>query len=66
LQNKCLNLEGFIKHDFDGLYLFFELKVLKEIIQIEESAQIDILNYRKMLGILPVGSRGVLPATRKT
>jgi hypothetical protein len=27
LQNKCLNLEGFLKHDLDGLDLFLELKV---------------------------------------
>jgi hypothetical protein len=49
LQNKCLNLEGFLKHDLDGLDLFSELKVLKEILQIEESAPIDILNYLKTL-----------------
>jgi hypothetical protein len=49
LQNKCLNLEGFLKQDLDGLDLFSELKVLKEILQIEESAPIDILNYIKIL-----------------
>jgi hypothetical protein len=53
LQNKCLNLEGFLKHDFDGLDLFSEQKVLKEIIQIEESAPIDILNYIKRLDSFP-------------
>jgi hypothetical protein len=53
LQNKCLNLEGFLKHDFDGLDLFSELKVLKEIIQIEEIAPIDILNYIKRLNSFP-------------
>jgi hypothetical protein len=44
LQNKCLNLEGFLKHDInydlDGLELFSELKVLKEILQIEEVHQL--------------------------
>jgi hypothetical protein len=49
LQNKCLNLEGFLKYDLDGLDLFSELKVLKEILQIEKSAPIDILNYIKRL-----------------
>jgi hypothetical protein len=29
LQNKCLNLKYFLKHDLDGLDLFSELKVLK-------------------------------------
>jgi hypothetical protein len=38
LQNKYLNLESFLKRDLDGLDLFSELKVLKEILQIEESA----------------------------
>jgi hypothetical protein len=47
LQNKCLNLKGFLKYDLDGLDLFSELKVLKEILQIEKSASIDILNYMK-------------------
>jgi hypothetical protein len=49
LQNKYFNLDGFLKHDFDGLDLFSKLKILKEIIQIEESTPIDILNYIKRL-----------------
>jgi hypothetical protein len=53
LQNKCLNLEGFLKNDLDGLDLFSELKVLKEILQIEESALIDILYYIKRLDYFP-------------
>jgi hypothetical protein len=53
LQNKCLNLESFLKRDFDGLDLFLELKVLKEILQIEESAPIDILNHIKRLDSFP-------------
>jgi hypothetical protein len=53
LQNKCLNLEGFLKQDLDGLDLFSELKVLKEILQIEESVPIDILNYIKRLDSFP-------------
>jgi hypothetical protein len=53
LQNKCLNLEGFLKHDLNGLDLFSELKVLNEILQIEESAAIVILNYIKRLYSFP-------------
>jgi hypothetical protein len=53
LQNKCLNLEGFLKHDLDGLDLFSKLKVLKEILQIEESTPIGILNYVKRLDSFP-------------
>jgi hypothetical protein len=57
LQNKCLNLKGFLKHDIDydlnSLELFSELKVLKEILQIEESSPIDILNYIKRLDYFP-------------
>ena len=52
-KKKSINLKGFLKHDFDGLDLFLELKVLKEIIQIEESAPIDILNYIKRLDSFP-------------
>jgi hypothetical protein len=53
LQNKCFNLEGSLKHDLNGLDLFLELKVLKEILQIEESAPIGILNYVKRLDSFP-------------
>jgi hypothetical protein len=53
LQNKCLHLESFLKRDHDGLDLFSELKVLKEILQIEESATIYILNYIKRLDYFP-------------
>ena len=49
LQNKFFNLEGFLKNDLDGLDLFLKLKVSKEILQTEESAPIDILNYIKRL-----------------
>jgi hypothetical protein len=53
LQNKCLNLESFLKRDLNGLNLFSKLKVLKEILQIEENAQIDILNHIKRLDSFP-------------
>jgi hypothetical protein len=48
----CLNLKGFLKHDLDSLDLFSKLKVLKEILQIEESAPIDILNYIKKKNLI--------------
>jgi hypothetical protein len=53
LQNKYLNLEDFLKHDLEGLDLFLELKVLKEILQIKENVPIDILNYIKRLDSFP-------------
>jgi hypothetical protein len=53
LQSKYLSLEGFLKHDLDGLNLFSKLKVLKEILQIEESVPINILNYIKRLDFFP-------------
>ena len=44
LQKYCPKLEDFLKHDvyydIDGLDLFSELKVLKEILQIKEYAQL--------------------------
>jgi hypothetical protein len=56
LQKKCLNLEGFLKDDIDGLDLFSELKILTEILQIEESVPIDTLNYIKRLDSFPNAS----------
>ena len=57
LQKYCLKLEYFLKHDgyydIDGLDLFSELKVLKEILQIKEYTLIDILNYIKMFDTFP-------------
>ena len=57
LQKYWLKLESFLKHDvyydIDGLDLFLELKVLKEILQIKEYTLIDILNYIKMLDSFP-------------
>jgi hypothetical protein len=50
LQNKCLNVEGFLKHDINydlnGFNLFSKLKVLKEILQIEV-LQLTIKLYKK-------------------
>ena len=53
LKKNCLYLEYFFTHenyfDIDGLDLFSELKVLKEVLQINESSPINVLNYIKML-----------------
>ena len=53
LKKKGLNLECFFTHetysDIDGLDLFSELKVLKEVLQINENFPINVLNYIKML-----------------
>ena len=57
LQKYYLKLESFLKHDvyydIDGLDLFLELKVLKEILQIKDYTPIDILNYIKRLDSFP-------------
>ena len=53
LQKYYLKLQTFLKHDvyydIDGLDLFSELKVFKEILQIKDYTPIDILNYIKRL-----------------
>ena len=57
LKKKCLNLECFLTHetysDINGLDLFSELKVLKEILQINENSLIKVLNYIKRLESFP-------------
>ena len=49
----CLNLESFLKHnvyyDINGLDLYSELIVLKEVVQIDENTPINVLNYLKRL-----------------
>ena len=56
-KKNCLNLECFLTHetysDIDGLDLFSELKVLKEILQINENSSINVLNYKKRLESFP-------------
>ena len=53
LSKNCLNLECFLTHetysDIDGLDLYSELKVLKEVLQINENSPINVLNYIKKL-----------------
>ena len=57
LKQNCLNFECFLTHetysDIDGLDLFLELKVLKEVLQINENSPINVLNYIKMLESFP-------------
>ena len=57
LKKICLNLECFLTHetysDIDVLDLFSELKVLKEILQINENSPINVLNYIKRLESFP-------------
>ena len=57
MKKNYLNLEYFLTHetysDIDGLDLFLELKVLKEILQINENSLINVLNYIKMLKSFP-------------
>ena len=52
-----LKFEYFLKHDvyydIDGLDLFSELKILKEILQRKDYTPIDILNYIKRLDSFP-------------
>ena len=53
MKKNCLYLECFFTHetyfDIDGLDLFSELKVLKEVLHINESSPINVLNYIKRL-----------------
>jgi hypothetical protein len=55
LKDKCLCLESVLTYknsiDIDGLDLFSELKILREVIQTEENKNtpVDILNYIKKL-----------------
>ena len=57
LKKYCLNLESFLKHDvyydINGLDLYSELIVLKEVVQIDENTPINVLNYLKRLDSFP-------------
>ena len=57
LKKNCLNLEYFLTHetysDIDGLNLYLKLKVLKEVLQINENSSINVLNYIKRLESFP-------------
>ena len=57
LKEFCLNLERSLKHnenfDIDELDLFSELKILREIIQVENDTPIDIVNYIIRLDSFP-------------
>ena len=53
MKKNFLNLKRFLTHktysDIDGLDLFLELKILKEVLQINENSPINVLNYIKRL-----------------
>jgi len=57
LKKNCLKLERFLKHDLvydvDGLDLFLELKVIREVLQIENNTPIETLNFIKRLNSFP-------------
>ena len=57
LKTCYVNLENALKHgmfsDADGLDLFSELKVLKEIFQGENNSPIEVLNYLKRVDSFP-------------
>ena len=57
MKKYCLNLESFLKHDvyydINGLDLYLELIVLKEVVQIDENTPINVLNYLKRLDSFP-------------
>ena len=56
-KKNCLNLECFLTREtysnIDGLDLFSELKVLKEVLQINEKSPINVLKYIKRLESFP-------------
>ena len=57
LKKYCLNVESFFKHDvyyhINGLDLYSELIVLKEVVQVDENTPINVLNYLKRLDSFP-------------
>ena len=57
LKEYCFILEHSLKHnnrsDIDGLYLFIELKIIREIIHVKNDTLIDILNYIKRIDSFP-------------
>ncbi|KAM4072324.1 hypothetical protein ACB094_11G129900 [Castanea mollissima] len=57
LKKNCLNLECSLTHetysDIDGLDLYSELKILREVLQTNENSPINVLNYIKRLESFP-------------
>ena len=57
LKKYCINLEKFLRFneysDIDGLDLFSELKVLREVLREEISTPIEVLSYIKTLDSFP-------------
>ena len=62
LKEYCLNLACSLKYnnysDIDGLDIFLKLKILKEIIQVEDNSPMDILNHIRRLDSF---SKHILP-----
>ncbi|KAL4629214.1 hypothetical protein ACB092_05G292000 [Castanea dentata] len=59
LKKNCLNLECSLTHetysDIDGLDLYSELKILREVLQTNENSPINVLNYiKRILLTIPV------------
>ena len=57
LEEKCLNLEKYLKHDnsldIDKFDLISELNILRKIIGLENDKPIDILNNIKRINYFP-------------
>ena len=57
MKKYCINLEKFLRFneysDIDGLDLFSELKVLREVLREEINTPIEILSYIKTLDSFP-------------
>ena len=57
MKKYCINLEKFLRFneysDIDGLDLFSELKVLREVLREEISTPIEVLSYIKTLDSFP-------------
>ncbi|KAM4108034.1 hypothetical protein ACB094_03G014700 [Castanea mollissima] len=53
LKKNCLNIECSLTHetysDIDGLDLYSELKILREVLQTNENSPINVLNYIKRI-----------------
>ena len=56
-KKNCLNLECFLTYetylDIDDLDLFSDIKILKEVLQINDNSPINVLNYIKRLESFP-------------
>jgi len=57
LKEKCLNIEKYLKYanllNLGDLYLFSELNILNEIIELKNNKPNNILNYIKRINFCP-------------